>query len=271
MCLHPCRKFVEEVVENVKNTNCEKNEDCMLVNTDYNWRCCYEGYCESPNYVSDKWISVNKVWFEQQQKKFCDFYKATSSNCTKELISKGKKCYENYKADGRFYGHCKKTETGGECIKMRVNHISSLEIALVVIFAFGTITVLAGFLAYFGCSTAISRLFKQYKFVTATEQERTGLVDNEDPADSDTEEDLMGTEGKSEEKKIEEVKVEEIKVDDKPAEETKSKEEKKTDEAKEPENKEAKTEEKSTAEEKTVEQEKSSDQNEKTTSDEQKV
>jgi hypothetical protein len=54
-----------------KNLSCETDDDCMLVNEELGFRCCWAGACEQLDYSQEKWIAVNKLWFEGRQDEYC--------------------------------------------------------------------------------------------------------------------------------------------------------------------------------------------------------
>lgn len=67
------RTFVEEVeiVNSIPKTNCELDENCRLINQDLGYRCCWVGACDAIDYSQDKWIAVNKAWFEKGRAASC--------------------------------------------------------------------------------------------------------------------------------------------------------------------------------------------------------
>lgn len=51
--------------------SCRIDADCQLINADHRFSCCRTGACEAIDYSLDKWIAVNKTWFEQGQRENC--------------------------------------------------------------------------------------------------------------------------------------------------------------------------------------------------------
>jgi hypothetical protein len=51
--------------------SCNIDSDCMLINRDLGYSCCWAESCITRDYFKDNWISVNKHIFEAVQKKNC--------------------------------------------------------------------------------------------------------------------------------------------------------------------------------------------------------
>lgn len=67
------RNFISgtDFLEVNQNASCSKDADCRLVNKKLGFGCCWAGACEALNYSEDKWIALNKEWFEDVQEKNC--------------------------------------------------------------------------------------------------------------------------------------------------------------------------------------------------------
>jgi len=67
------RTFLEGSVATVflPNTSCEGAEDCMLINKDLEYSCCWVGACDPIDYSLEKWIAVNKAWFDEGRLTSC--------------------------------------------------------------------------------------------------------------------------------------------------------------------------------------------------------
>ena len=50
---------------------CTQDEECMLIDNTLGLSCCYAGACAIIDYSEEKWIAVNKEWFEQQHQQYC--------------------------------------------------------------------------------------------------------------------------------------------------------------------------------------------------------
>lgn len=51
--------------------SCQKDADCLLVNTANGYGCCGQGACEIPELSQNSWISVNRQTYAQTQAQFC--------------------------------------------------------------------------------------------------------------------------------------------------------------------------------------------------------
>lgn len=67
------RTFIslDDLFDSNLNTSCSNNSDCMLVNKELAFACCWEGACGAINYSENKWIGVNKEWFERTREEYC--------------------------------------------------------------------------------------------------------------------------------------------------------------------------------------------------------
>ncbi len=54
-----------------KDTSCETDDDCRLVNAELGFSCCWAGACEQIDYSLEKWVAVNKDWYESEREKHC--------------------------------------------------------------------------------------------------------------------------------------------------------------------------------------------------------
>jgi len=43
--------------------SCGYDADCLLVNSELGFSCCFAGNCEKIDYSEVKWIAVNRAWF----------------------------------------------------------------------------------------------------------------------------------------------------------------------------------------------------------------
>src|SRR4029077_1339644 len=51
--------------------HCSINNDCLLIDKSYGFRCCHSGACDPIDYALDKWIAVNKLWFKEMRERNC--------------------------------------------------------------------------------------------------------------------------------------------------------------------------------------------------------
>ncbi|MEW5955737.1 MAG: hypothetical protein AB1626_04355 [Candidatus Micrarchaeota archaeon] len=50
---------------------CGADEDCLLVNKERGFSCCWAGACEEIDYSQEKWVAANRQWFESQRTANC--------------------------------------------------------------------------------------------------------------------------------------------------------------------------------------------------------
>jgi hypothetical protein len=91
--------YMEEIpTANNVDLNCKNDQDCMLINIKYKWRCCYEGYCQQDEKFDAKkdFISSNTVWFLKRQTELCDsFYRKYI--CDPKTTYLNEQCYNSAK------------------------------------------------------------------------------------------------------------------------------------------------------------------------------
>jgi hypothetical protein len=59
-----CEEFIPDL-------SCRVDAGCQLINFDNRFSCCWAGACEAIDYSLDKWMAVNKMWFEQGRSENC--------------------------------------------------------------------------------------------------------------------------------------------------------------------------------------------------------
>ena len=52
-------------------TSCRVDDDCILINQERGFNCCYVSQCDSVDYSLSNWIAVNKDWFVNGKEKNC--------------------------------------------------------------------------------------------------------------------------------------------------------------------------------------------------------
>ena len=73
-CMTPeGKRFVSgrDVVKSNAEVFCERDADCLLVNEEYGFRCCWVGACDPVDYAGESWVAVNRAWFEGLREKNC--------------------------------------------------------------------------------------------------------------------------------------------------------------------------------------------------------
>jgi hypothetical protein len=60
-----------DFMEMNQNTTCTVDEDCKLIDKSLGFGCCWSGACAQINYSEDKWIALNKEWFDGIQNQYC--------------------------------------------------------------------------------------------------------------------------------------------------------------------------------------------------------
>lgn len=53
------------------NSSCSDDSDCVLINNELGFSCCWAGACEERDYSLDKWVAANRNWFEEGREKYC--------------------------------------------------------------------------------------------------------------------------------------------------------------------------------------------------------
>lgn len=54
-----------------KDDSCKLNSDCVLINLNHGYGCCWTGACERIDYSKSEWQAVNSTWFKSLQSKHC--------------------------------------------------------------------------------------------------------------------------------------------------------------------------------------------------------
>ncbi len=54
-----------------RNLSCAQDADCVLVDEELGFGCCWAGACEAVNYSNPQWIAVNKAWYGQGKAAYC--------------------------------------------------------------------------------------------------------------------------------------------------------------------------------------------------------
>ena len=83
---------------------CSTDDDCTLVNQNSGWACCYSGACQEIDYSEEKWISVNKNWFQNGRSLNCP----SEAQCGPQPLCPVRQVNENYYGKCNA-GVCKKT------------------------------------------------------------------------------------------------------------------------------------------------------------------
>jgi|SRR3989344_2105279 len=88
-----CKEFTED-------RQCTTDADCVLINKDWEFNCCYTSYCQGRDYSQDNWIAVNNGWYDLGKENHCpdisqcgDAQKCTSIPYFQETHEA--KCVEN--------------------------------------------------------------------------------------------------------------------------------------------------------------------------------
>ncbi|MFH0884697.1 MAG: hypothetical protein V1861_03225 [Candidatus Micrarchaeota archaeon] len=77
------------------NLSCVSDADCLLVNSELGFSCCWAGACEPIDYSQDKWIAINRAWYEAGRASYCPVEKdcGPAPGCAVQSIN------ENYMAN----------------------------------------------------------------------------------------------------------------------------------------------------------------------------
>jgi len=71
----PCSESVSscprDCAQGISRTQCSADEDCLLVDQQLGFNCCWAGACEAIDYSEAKWVAVNRYWFERQKALNC--------------------------------------------------------------------------------------------------------------------------------------------------------------------------------------------------------
>ncbi|HSB46369.1 MAG TPA: hypothetical protein VLD37_00005, partial [Candidatus Bilamarchaeum sp.] len=55
----------------IGNVSCQSDSDCVLVDSELGFRCCYAGQCEAVDYSLGKWTAVSSKWYSDGTSKYC--------------------------------------------------------------------------------------------------------------------------------------------------------------------------------------------------------
>jgi len=102
------RVFVEKIdnFDTEKNITCNTDDDCQLINKELGFSCCWAGACEEIDYSLNKWIAVNKNWFNKEREKKC----LSIQECGPAPLCPVKIINDNYRAQC-INNICKKVST----------------------------------------------------------------------------------------------------------------------------------------------------------------
>ena len=81
---------------------CKVDGDCMLINTELGFGCCYAGYCDGIDYSLEKWIAVRTGSFNSVHSNYCTQKCGPAPGCPTRLIN------------GNFEAKC----INNTCVKM---------------------------------------------------------------------------------------------------------------------------------------------------------
>ena len=54
-----------------EHANCQEDADCQLIDQELGWSCCWAGRCAQVDYSLNRYLAVNKDWFEKESAKRC--------------------------------------------------------------------------------------------------------------------------------------------------------------------------------------------------------
>ncbi|MBU0527191.1 hypothetical protein KKE92_01815 [Candidatus Micrarchaeota archaeon] len=88
-CRSGAQTFVslDDLFQVNKDTRCNENPDCILVDESLGFPCCWVGACAQINYSQDKWIAVNGTWFGLQKNKYCTNDCGPAPGCPIQLVN----------------------------------------------------------------------------------------------------------------------------------------------------------------------------------------
>ena len=92
--------------EVIPQDTCQTNTDCLLINKNHEFGCCWTGACEPIDYSSRKWVAVNRNWFETEREKKCPF----PAECGPAPMCASRSINTNYEARCT-QGKCQKIPT----------------------------------------------------------------------------------------------------------------------------------------------------------------
>jgi|GEM_PF-1242619 len=55
---------LHDLFDSSLDATCSSDEDCILVNSEHAFSCCWAAACDAIDYSESKWKAVNKEWFE---------------------------------------------------------------------------------------------------------------------------------------------------------------------------------------------------------------
>lgn len=97
------RTFISgtDFIDSNRNMACSVDPDCVLVNKELGFGCCYAGACQPINHSDAKWIAVNKAWFDSVQDMHCPDDCGPAPGCAVQVLNDS------------FEASC----IGGSCVK----------------------------------------------------------------------------------------------------------------------------------------------------------
>lgn len=74
----------------VPDRGCGKDEDCVLIDSEFNLGCCRATTCKPIDYSEESWIAVNKAWLAGQQEEYCPQGEACgpAPMCSERILDK---------------------------------------------------------------------------------------------------------------------------------------------------------------------------------------
>ncbi len=83
------RTFVSltDLFDVTKDTSCEADDDCILVDEELGFSCCWAGECGQIEYSLGKWIAVNKEWYESERRGHCPSDCGPAPGCPVQLVN----------------------------------------------------------------------------------------------------------------------------------------------------------------------------------------
>lgn len=79
-----------ECLEFVLDQTCADDEDCVLIDSEFNLGCCWTTKCKPIDYSDEEWIAVNEELFTGQQEEYCAKEEACGSApvCSEMIINR---------------------------------------------------------------------------------------------------------------------------------------------------------------------------------------
>ncbi len=78
---------LDDLFQVSKETICNENSDCILVDESLGFSCCWRGACAQINYSDPKWIAVNGTWFGMQKNQHCPEDCGPAPGCPVQIIN----------------------------------------------------------------------------------------------------------------------------------------------------------------------------------------